>query len=504
MLAIHGKTYYRKICLKKKTCRFFETEKKMIDKEKAPPPKTPILQKPGFFRSLFDHMQIGVIVTDQKGIILYLNKTYAQFLGIDSETPVGKNITELVENSRMHIVGRTGKPEINYPHRFKDKSYLVHRIPIKDTSIEKGIDNGKVIAVLGLLLFDSATTATKLAEKLTLIESKLRLYEDELVSLRSSIYTIDSIVGESKSTRALKAKALRAATNNLPVVITGESGTGKELFAHAIHHASARRLYPFVKINCSAIPRDLIESELFGYDQGAFTGAKSNGKPGKFELAHHGSIFLDEIGDLPLEMQPKLLQILEDKQFERIGGTKLVTADFRLLAATNRNLAEMVEDNRFRKDLFYRLNVIHLHIPPLRNRREDIGPLVKHLLKKIAHNLGLTEITIEPEAVNVLRQADWSGNVRELSNTLERVASYLEGTRIQAGDLSVHLSGIHKTPLGVASGPLKFVQSAVEKEAIQKALESTGYNMTRTAKLLGIHRSVLYKKIKKHNLTLNR
>jgi transcriptional regulator with PAS, ATPase and Fis domain len=203
------------------------------------------------------------------------------------------------------------------------------------------------------------------------------------MSLRSTRHTLDSIVGESEAIKSLKTEALRAAATLFPVLITGESGTGKELFAQGIHHASPRKLYPFVRINCAAIPRDLLESELFGYEKGAFTGANVEGKAGKFELARHGTVFLDELGDLPLTMQPKLLRVLEDKEFERVGGTSVIRSDFRLIAATNQNLEEMLAERRFRKDLFYRLNVIPLQIPPLRERREDILPLARHYVLQI-------------------------------------------------------------------------------------------------------------------------
>ena len=328
-----------------------------------------LVHKEGFFKSLLDNMQVGVIVSDHEGCIVYINDTYARFLGIDPKAHIGKHATELGVNSRLHIVAKTGNAEVNYPHQLKDKGYLVHRVPIKE--------KGKVVAVLGLVIFDSTGTASRLAEKLLFLESKLNLYESELLSLRSTRYTFDSVVGVSEAIIAAKAEAVRAATNNFPVLITGESGTGKELFAQAIHHASSRKPYPFVRVNCAAIPKDLFESELFGYERGSFTGADPRGKAGKFELANYGTVFLDEIGDLPLEMQPKLLRVLEGKEFERVGGSTLIRADFRLLSATNQNLEEMREKKRFRTDLFYRLNVIPIHIPPLRDRRDDIIPLAR-------------------------------------------------------------------------------------------------------------------------------
>jgi PAS domain S-box-containing protein len=460
---------------------------------KAPLGSSPI-QHLGFFKKIVDNLQIGVIICDREGIIIYINDTYARFLGIDPKAEIGKHATEVVANSRLHIVAKTGQMEINYPHQFKEHGFLVHRVPIKE--------GDQVIAVVGLVLFDSASTASRLAEKVSYLESKVHLYENELISLRSTRYTMDSIVGVSKALTALKWQAMKAAATSLPVVIVGESGTGKELFAQAVHNASPRRFHPFVRVNCAAIPRELFESELFGYDQGAFTGAKASGKPGKIELAHHGSLFLDEIGDLPLEMQPKLLRVLEEKDFERVGGTTLVKSDFRLLAATNHNLEDMLAENRFRTDLFYRLNVITLQIPPLRERREDILPIARHLLKQMAHDCGLTEVTLNPEAEDFLAKYDWPGNVRELSNVLERAVHYAEHDRVELSDLPRYLFKKGWEPAHGRPKNLRTVQHTAERDAIRQALESTGYNKARAARMLGIHRSLFYKKIKKYGIPL--
>ena len=219
------------------------------------------------------------------------------------------------------------------------------------------------------------------------------------------------------------------------MLIVGESGTGKELFAQSIHHASTRGAHPFVQINCAAIPKDLLESELFGYDRGAFTGARSAGKPGKFELAHQGTMFLDEIGDLPLAMQPKLLRVLEEKVFERVGGNTVIHSDFRLIAATNQNLERLIDKGRFRKDLFYRLNVISLTIPPLSARPEDIIPIARHLLRQSSQKPETGDIRLSPEAINALLAHSWQGNVRELSNFLERALSTMSGDVIELTDL---------------------------------------------------------------------
>jgi transcriptional regulator with PAS, ATPase and Fis domain len=257
-----------------------------------------------------------------------------------------------------------------------------------------------------------------------------------------------------------------------------------------------------VKINCAAIPKDLLESELFGYDKGAFTGAGTKGKPGRFELAGKGTIFLDEIGDLPLEMQPKLLRVLEDKAFERIGGTRVIRSDFRVISATNQDLAEMMAANRFRRDLFYRLNVIPIHIPPLRERPEDILPLAKHMLKKIAKEAGRPAVKIEKPAARALVRYSWPGNARELSNVLER-AMYASGSgTICTADLPF-IPAPGRNVSGRPSEPsLKTARDAAQIAAIHQALAETGYNKAQASRLLGIHRTLLYKKMKKYGIGL--
>ncbi|MGD9114532.1 MAG: sigma 54-interacting transcriptional regulator, partial [Desulfobacterales bacterium] len=371
---------------------------------------------------------------------------------------------------------------------------VVQRIPIwKD---------GEVIAVFGQVTFKDIKDVTKLANQLSLLESKVKLYEEELINLRSTRYTFDSIIGASQSMAILKKEALNAAANQFPVLITGDSGTGKELFAQAIHHASTRKLYPFVRINCSAIPKDLLESELFGYAEGAFTGAKSDGKPGKFEIANHGTVFLDEIGDLPFEMQPKLLRVVEDKEFERVGGTRVIRSDFRVIAATNQDLEDLVANGRFRKDLFYRLNVIRLHIPPLRERRDDIMPLVCSMLQQMAQEAALSEIKMGLEAEKALRQYDWPGNVRELLNVLERALSSTDADTIRLSDLPFYLQCSPKDASQKSQSSMKEVHARAEKEAILYALKETENNKAQAAKILGIHRTLLYKKMNKYRIAL--
>ena len=448
------------------------------------------------YRLILDSIYNGVMVTDAEGYITHFNKPYGQFLGLNPDAQIGKHCTEVVENTRMHIVAKTGKPEINKTQWIKGQNMVVQRIPIKK--------DGRVIAVFGQVMFKDVKDVTKLANKLDLLESKVKHYEEELINLRSTRYTFDSIVGNSRGIRELKKEALKASVNQFPILITGDSGTGKELFAQAIHHAGPRKLYPFVRINCSAIPRDLLESELFGYEKGAFTGAKSEGKPGKFEIASHGTVFLDEIGDLPLEMQPKLLRVVEEKEFERVGGTNIIRSDFRVIAATNQNLEDMLAGERFRKDLFYRLNVIALNLPPLRERQSDIIPLAQHFLKQLAGEANLPEISLDTDAAQALKKYAWPGNVRELSNVLERALSSMEDATIHLCDLPFYVSRIkkHLPKPDHTALDIKGVQARAEIEAIRYALRETNHNKARAAKLLGIHRTLLYKKMKKYNLAL--
>jgi len=395
----------------------------------------------------------------------------------------------------MHIVAETGKAEANASQSMGGENMLVQRIPIKE--------NGKVIAVFGQVTFKSIKEVGRLAAKLSELESRVRLYQKELSSLRSTRYSFDSIIGETLPLLQLKKEALQAASTNLSVLVSGESGTGKELFAQSIHNASSRKLQPFIRLNCAAIPKDLLEAELFGYDKGAFTGAKSTGKPGKFELADTGTLFLDEIGDLPLEMQPKLLRALEEKEFERVGGNRVIHSDFRLIAASNQDLEGMVDRGEFRADLYYRLSVVPLHIPPLRERVGDVVLLANHLLQQVVGDSMQPLVDFTPAAESLLKQHTWPGNVRELNNVIERTMATIGGDHITPADLPFYLNRPKEARGDIRSSLLKDVVANAEKNSIQDALKATRYNKVRAAELLGIHRTLLYKKISRYNISLN-
>lgn len=444
-------------------------------------------------KTILDNAYDGIVVVDDKGMITMLNDAYAQYLGIDKDDAIGKHVTEVIEGTRMHIVARMGKEEIGEIQNVKGKNIVVMRIPI--------YKEGKVVGAVGKIMFKDVKEVSVLASKISKIEKELKYYKDALQKASGVKYNFDSIIGNSDKIRETKYLAEKAAHTNSNVLIRGESGTGKELFAHAIHVRSNRAAGPFVKVNCAAIPAELLESELFGYEEGAFTGAKRGGKIGKFELANGGSIFLDEIGDMPHPMQAKLLRVLQEKEIERVGGIDNIPLDVRIIAATNRNLEEMVEKGEFREDLYYRLNVMTITIPPLRERPEDLEPLVEHLLTKICGQVGNYVTGISPQAMKYLKGHSWPGNVRELENVLERAVNLTDyGKEIQMNHLPRYLK---KTEASIQVGgkrELKDIIEEAEREAIIDCLKSTGGNRTETAKILNISRSSLYEKIWKYGI----
>ncbi len=328
------------------------------------------------------------------------------------------------------------------------------------------------------------------------------------------------LIGESPAIKQIFSVVEKVADTPSTVLITGESGTGKELIARALHENSSRHAGPFIKINCAAIPKTLMESELFGYEKGAFTGAVG-AKPGRFELAHGGTLFLDEIGEIPIEMQVKLLRVLQESEFERVGGIKTIKVDVRLVTATNRDLLQEIAAGAFREDLFYRLNVVPIHIPPLRDRREDIPLLVDHFLAKFNERLRKQVTSVSPDALERLVAHHWPGNIRELENLMERTVLFCEDAQIRGSDLppeiGAHLVAAAAAPVAPAvegsapvqgpptpAGSLKEAVRAqterVERELIQRALDETGGNVTQAARKLKISRKSLQTKMKEFGL----
>lgn len=309
-----------------------------------------------------------------------------------------------------------------------------------------------------------------------------------------------AVIGKSPAIREILKAIGKIAGTNATVLLTGESGSGKEVFASMIHENSSRAGGPFIKVNCGAMPEGLMESEFFGYEKGAFTGAVGR-KPGRFELADQGTLLLDEIGELPPGLQVKLLRVMQEREFERVGGTEIIQTNVRIIAATNRDLRGMVSRGEFREDLYYRLNVVPLHIPPLRERREDIPLLVEHFVSRFAHELARPMPVLTPEAMDYLRRYAWPGNVRELANTLERAVVLAQGVIQEKDLLPLAAEGAATRRLSIdASGTLKEILHRAERSVIAHALQINGGNRLKTAEMLGISRRALFYKIDEHKL----
>lgn len=430
---------------------------------------------------IFENLKQGVIVVDENGIVNLVNPSYEDIMGVPREELLGQNIQDKIENSRMHIMLKTGVPELAEVQSVKGRQVVVNRVPM--------FKDGRVVGGIGEAVFKDISEVGAILQRgkmFSISPGKGKKSPDALK------VTFESIIGRSRAIVQVKNLAAKAAMTDSTVLVTGESGTGKDLFAQAIHNASKRSSMPLVSINCAAIPTELLEAELFGYDEGAFTGAKKGGKKGRFELAEGGTLFLDEIGDMPLPMQAKLLRVMQDKTFEHIGGEKALACDVRIIAATNKPLEEMVKNNTFREDLYYRLNVICLKIPPLRDRREDIGELIEFLIPGICHRLGISVKRISPEALSLLRMYDWPGNIRELINTLEQTGATVSAPVIGPKQLPAHFV--------CHFGKDQHGTGMKEREYIKEILSNTKGNKALAAKILGIHRSTLYEKIKKYNL----
>ncbi len=442
--------------------------------------------------SIFEQAYDGVMVVDSHGNITRITKSYCRFLNIEQEQAVGHHCTEILPKSRMHIVAQTGIAEIGEIMDINGKEAMVMRLPLRE--------EGKIIGAVGKVMFRDVRELRTLAEKLDLLENKLKFYEKELKHYQKFRYTFSNIIGQSLSITRTKGLAEKAAQGKATVLLRGESGTGKEIFAHAIHAASTRLYQPFVRVNCGAIPSELLEAELFGYEEGAFTGAKKGGKPGKFELANKGTIFLDEIGDLPLTMQAKVLRILQEKEVERVGSNRLQQLDIRVIAATHQDLEKMIGKGEFRRDLYYRLNVFTVTIPPLREREGDVLLLSEHLLAKFQHELGLPLRKLDRRVIELFQLYAWPGNVRELQNAIERAINVVEGSIIQLKDLPLYLQDLQGRRGNTLLQPLALEMAEAERKAILKALETTGGNKSNAAEILGIHRTNLYRKMEKYGL----
>ncbi|MCG0277303.1 MAG: sigma 54-interacting transcriptional regulator [Thermanaeromonas sp.] len=446
------------------------------------------------YEALLAELPLGLAVVDKEGILIFINKYYASLVGWEEKRATGRPAEHVLPFSKLSQVVSTGRPYLNPEIDFEGHKLCLAEIPLKN----KG---GEILGGVSRVLPQEAIVEGNFKEfyhQFKIMENKLLLYKDELEFFQENISPWAAIRGVSPQIKELKKLAARVAQGDANILLLGESGTGKDLLARAIHQASRRRKEPFIKINCAAIPENLLEAELFGYEEGAFTGAARGGKPGKFELADGGTVFLDEIGDLPLSMQPKLLRVLQERSFERVGGRKTLNVDVRIIAATNKDLVSLVNEGKFRLDLYYRLAVITIHIPPLRERPVDIEPICRSLIHKFNIKYGLEVQGLSPEVKELFEQYSWPGNIRELENVLEYAFNFLDPEDKLI--LPRHLPPTFPPSSSSGGLELKKVVALAEQEAIKKALAAAKGNKQEAARLLGIHPSGLYQKLKKYNI----
>ncbi|WP_018131578.1 sigma-54 interaction domain-containing protein [Effusibacillus pohliae] len=457
----------------------------------------PLSRTECILQTLLDTVNEAITIVDEDGTVTHWNRAAEELYNIPAAAIVGRNIADFRWNSLMIAqILQEGRPIRQAYHEPRPGTHvLVNTSPV--------VADGRIIGAISSE--QDVTKLVRLGNELFATTSQLRTLEEKMTQYAPTDDPFHPIKGNGPTISRTIRIARRVAPTDATVLISGESGVGKELFAHAIHRASRRSGKPFVAINCGAIPAALFESELFGYQSGAFTGADRKGKPGKMELADGGTLFLDEIGELPLDMQVKLLRALQERQFYRVGGTEPVQVDVRIIAATNRNLEERVAQGSFREDLYYRLNVVALEIPPLRERIEDIPELVQLFTKEIALQYGKPVPQYDPEVVVSLMHYPWPGNIRQLRNVIERLVILTEGSRIRREHLP---SSIRAPRLDADIPPTaapdfdqgETTEPESELQQIRSALRTTYGNKAAAAKLLGISRGTLYNKLRKYGL----
>ncbi|MBL8490353.1 MAG: sigma 54-interacting transcriptional regulator [Rhodocyclaceae bacterium] len=444
---------------------------------------------------MFDSLYEGAVVVDRDGRITWINDKYKALIGWNGVEPIeGRSIEEVIPNSRLRTVAESGQPEMLDIFNLGSRQVVVSRIPLHD-------ERGTVVGALGVILYDRLNALKPLVSKFHQMRSDLATARRELADSRQAKYRFSQFIGLGAAAVEVKDQARRAAERDMTVLLLGETGTGKELLAHAIHAASRRADSPMVRVNAAAIPEGLLEAELFGVAPGAFTGAGQKARPGKFELADGGTLFLDEVGDMPLSLQAKLLRVLQEGELEPLGGTRIRSVDVRVIAATGRDLQAMVDAGAFRADLYYRLNVLPVRLPSLRDRKEDLPILCEHLLEQISEQGGEPLKTVSESGLARLRAHDWPGNVRELHNVLQQAVT--RSDRRELGEESFPMIPAAPGLVPVARGPtsaaevrpLREVVAEAEREEIRRALVAADGVKIHAARLLGISRAQLYEKL---------
>ncbi|MHB1651723.1 MAG: sigma-54 interaction domain-containing protein [Desulfitobacteriaceae bacterium] len=443
---------------------------------------------------ILDMIHDVVLVIDSDTTIVYANKAYAEILGVPVQKVLGRRLDKIEPGTAVIQVLRTG--EVLHNHR----SYL-SSVGIDVVGSMFPLYEGSQI-IGSVAVFKNVSEVVRLTQELHRTKGVADYLQEQLDQREALPISFKEYIGQNSRLSESLLLAAKVARTDSTVLIRGESGVGKEVLAKAIHNSSRRCSKPLIKVNCAAIPENLLESELFGYEDGAFTGSKKGGKMGKFELAHGGTIFLDEIGDMSTNMQAKLLRVLQEREIERVGGNKTIRLDIRVVAATNRDLDEMMDQGTFRRDLYYRLNIVPLNLPPLRERKDDIPALTEYYLKKFGPQFDNPELAVSPATMDLLQEYDWPGNIRELQNVLEHAAIVSSGAYIEPKHLPAHLWGevksVHRAQAN--NYGIKDAVARMERELIVAALENANGNRSQAMRALGISRRAFYDKMRRYSI----
>ncbi|WP_242837269.1 sigma 54-interacting transcriptional regulator [Alkaliphilus transvaalensis] len=439
-----------------------------------------------FNKKMLDNMPNSLALIDGNGVVIKVNKQYQEILNINSHEVEKRSTKALSWNSKYEEVLRTGNAAI-WQEAINNNEYIIFESAIDE---EQGI--------LRQLIPIESEFVKLLLDKISFLEKEMKYYKHKIMEKGKGVNDIDDLSVKSEKMKEVILYMKKVSSTDTTVLLRGESGTGKSMFAKVIHKESLRRNNPFVSIDCTTIPENFFEAELFGYEAGAFTGANKKGKLGKLELADGGTVFLDEIGEIPIETQSKLLRFLQEKEFERIGGVTTRKVDIRIIAATNQDLEKMVQRGEFRKDLYYRLNVINITLPPLKERWEEIPSLTNKILLDFCREAGIDLKEVGEEGMKELINYDWPGNIRELENLIKRLAINSEGKIISKNDIVKELS-ITAGVIFPASNTIQEVMPS-EKEKIIRALKECNFNKTQAAEKLGITRQTLYNKLKRYQI----
>jgi transcriptional regulator with PAS, ATPase and Fis domain len=446
--------------------------------------------------ALLNSFHGDIVITNGEGIILNISATCEQLYGMPRADFIGKHVEEL---ERMGIFNPSVTKRVL---REKTRISMIQVTPTNTrvlvTAVPVYDDDGQIIRVVSYT--HDLAEMTEIQHLVGELQQEMKRMNGELQLLRNRELAEEQGIVSGNAMQDVISMIDRVAQHDVTILLTGESGVGKSLYAKHIHNMSRRAKGPFIEVNCGAIPEALFESELFGYEPGAFTGASKNGKLGLFELSHHGTILLDEIGELPMSIQVKLLKVIQERQFMRVGGTKPVSSNFRLIAATNRNLETMVKEGRFRADLYFRLNVVPIHIPPLRDRREDIPQFVERMMKRFNAKYGLNT-RVSPLALKCLMDYSWPGNIRELEHLIERLVVTVRGSVIEEGHLppEFHSSHSHSRMFKATNGSLPELLAQIEYQILLEARQA-GKSTNEMAREFGISQPTVVRKLQKYGI----